>query len=80
MHTTLPTAEEAQQQVAPQLWNPALASMCLLVQSAALVPDGISIVRHTWAALSICRRRSATLEPSARKYVSACAVSSTRSN
>ena len=42
--STLPAAE-AQQQVAPRLWIPALASMCLLVQSAALFPAGSSIVQ-----------------------------------
>ena len=31
-NSTLPAAEEAQHQVAPQLWIPALSSMCLLVQ------------------------------------------------
>ena len=32
--STLHAAEKAQQQVAPRLWIPALAGMCLLVQSA----------------------------------------------
>ena len=44
--STLQTAEEVHQQVASQLWNPALASMCLLVQSAALAPAGFSSVRQ----------------------------------
>ena len=43
--STLPAAEKAQQQVAPHLWIPTLASMCLLVQPAALVPAGYSIVQ-----------------------------------
>ena len=45
-NSTLPAAEEAQHQVAPQLWIPALSSMCLLVQSAVLVPAGSSMVRQ----------------------------------
>ena len=44
--STLPTAAEAQQQIAPQLCTPALASMCLLVQSAALAPVWSSIFRQ----------------------------------
>ena len=39
--STLPTAEEAQ-----RLWIPALTSMCLLVQSAALAPAGSAIFRQ----------------------------------
>ena len=40
--STLPAAEEA---LAQRLWIPALAMMCLLVQSAALAPAGSSIFR-----------------------------------
>ena len=53
--TTLLTAEEAQQQVAPQLWIPALANVCLLVQSAALAP-GPPSSDSMRAALTIRRR------------------------
>ena len=45
-HTTLPAAEEAQQQVAPRLWIRVLASMCLLVQSATQAPAGSSTFRQ----------------------------------
>jgi len=45
-HSTLPIAEEAQLQIALRLWNPALASMCLLAQSAALASTGSSIVQQ----------------------------------
>ena len=44
--SSLPAAEEAEQQVAPRLWSPTLPRMCLLVQSAALTPAGSSIFRQ----------------------------------
>ena len=45
-HLYTPAAEEAQQQVAPQLWTFVFASKCLLEQTAALVQTGSSIVQQ----------------------------------